>query len=52
MISRQFCFERENFPFEKKTGPVRFEPETFAVPGVTSRPSVPETQKKCELIIN
>ena len=32
----------------KKTCPIRFEPKTFAVPGkiVTSRPSVPELQRK------
>ena len=45
-----FC-ETEYFPFEKKTGPVRFEPRTFAIPGVfvTCRPTVQET-KKLDLI--
>ena len=38
---------------EKETGPVRFEPRTFAVSGVfvTSRPSLPETQRNLNSIL-
>ena len=42
-----FC-DTEYFPFEKQTSPVKFEPRSFAIPGVfvTSRTKKPETQKK------
>ena len=45
-LSRQF-FETENLLLEKKQGPVKFEPRTFAATGVlvTSRPNVVESQK-------